>query len=186
MDKSLKKIDSEDNIWNMPLGEVDTLLKRRETAFNVAKGKLADSGGKIEIVMQTAEAFGRGIFEDLIKGKSEHWTMEKWVEPVVENIFNPMGTAVNFTKLTDKEAKSLIFRWPIGEESSKSNIDSIFAYGFLRGMFLSAFPDGEIFMEDTMTKDNPMTEFTFKIKATEEDRLERERVKNLFAAHIEE
>jgi len=176
MDKQSKKIDLRDDaVCVMRPDEV--LLNRREIAFNVAKGKLIDSGGKIETVMQTAEAFGRGLFEDFIKKESEYWTMEKWVKPVVENIFNPMGTAVNFTKLTDMEARSLVFRWPLREESSEADMASLFTYGFLRGMFLSAFPDGEILMESAMTKDSPMIEFTFKIEATYEDRLERERVK---------
>ena len=181
MDKQFKKIDSGDNaVWATRPDEVDLLLKRRETAFNVAKGKLADSGGKIETVMQTAEAFGRGLFEDFIKRESEHWTMEKWVKPTVENIFKPMGTAVTFTKITDNEAKSLIFKWPLHEESNEIQVGPLFAYGFLRGMFLSAFPDGEILMGSTMTKDTPMIEFTFKIEATYEDRLERERVKKIY------
>lgn len=179
MDKQSKKIDLRDDaVCVMRPDEV--LLNRREIAFNVAKGKLIDSGGKIETVMQTAEAFGRGLFEDFIKKESEYWTMEKWVKPVVENIFNPMGTAVNFTKLTDKELRSLVFKWPLKEESSEADMASLFTYGFLRGMFLSAFPDGEILMESAMTKDSPMIEFTFKIRATDEDKLERERVKNFF------
>lgn len=176
MDKQSKKIDLRDDaVCVMRPDEV--LLNRREIAFNVAKGKLIDSGGKIETVMQTAEAFGRGLFEDFIKKESEYWTMEKWVKPVVENIFNPMGTAVNFTKLTDKELRSLVFKWPLKEESSEADMASLFTYGFLRGMFLSAFPDGEILMESAMTKESPMIEFTFKIRAIDEDKLERERVK---------
>jgi len=181
MDKQSKKIDSGENaVWVTRPNEIDLLLKRRETAFNVAKGKLVDSGGKIETVMQTAEAFGRGLFEDYIKRESQHWTMEKWAKPVVENIFKPMGAAVTFTKITDEKAKSLIFKWPLHEESNELGVGPLFTYGFLRGMFLSAFPDGELLMESTMTKDTPMTEFTFKTKATCEDKLERERVKNFF------
>lgn len=180
-----KKIDPRDNtVWVIPPDETELLLKRRETAFNVAKGKLIDSGGKIETVMQTAEAFGRGLFEDFIKKESKHWTMEKWVKPVVNNIFNPMGTALTFTKITDEEAKSLIFRWPLHEESNEPHVGPLFTYGFLRGMFLSAFPDGEILMESTMKKDAPTTEFIFKVKATDLDKLERERIKNFFTADM--
>jgi hypothetical protein len=68
MSAPFKKIESGDNaVWITQPDEMETLLKRRETAYNVAKGKLIDSGGKVETVMQTAEAFGRGLFEDLIK-----------------------------------------------------------------------------------------------------------------------
>jgi hypothetical protein len=179
MDKQPKKIDLRDDAVCVMRPD-ELLLKRREIAFNVAKGKLIDSGGKIETVMQTAEAFGRGLFEDFIKKESEYWTMEKWAKPVVENIFNPLGTAVNFTKLTDKELRSLVFKWPLKEESSEADMASLFTYGFLRGMFLSAFPDGEILMENTMTKESPMIEFTFKVRATNDDKFERERVKKIF------
>lgn len=182
MEKTFKKKDLETNaFWDTTPDEVEALLKRRETAFNVAKGKLADSG-KIETVMQTAEAFGRGLFQDFIKEESDHWTMEKWAKPVVENIFSPMGTAVNFTKLTVGEAKSLVFKWPLHKESKEMQIGSLFTYGFLRGMFLSAFPEGEILMESAMVKDSPIMEFTFKTKAIDADRFERERVKNFFTA----
>ena len=72
MGEPFRKIESRDHtVWITQPNEVETLLKRREIAFNVAKGKLADRDGKIETVMQTAEAFGRGLFEDFIK-------KEKW------------------------------------------------------------------------------------------------------------
>jgi len=186
MSEPFRKIESGDSIvWVTQPNEVETLLKRRETAFNVAKGKLKDSGGKIETVMQTAEAFGRGLFEDFIKKESHDWTMEKWVEPVVENIFNPMGTAATFTKITEEEAKSLIFRCRLHEESNEPHMASLFTYGFMRGLLLSAFPDGELLMGSTMAQGAPMIEFTFKINPTNKDRLERERIKNFFMINAE-
>lgn len=181
MSEPFRKIESGySTVWITQPNEVETLLKRRETAFNVAKGKLKDSGGKIETVMQTAEAFGRGLFEDYIKKESDEWTMKKWVKPVVENIFNPMGTLATFTKITEDEAKSLIFRCQLHEESDNPFIASLFTYGFMRGLLLSAFPDGELLMGRTMAQGAPMTEFTFKINSTDEDRMERERVKKIF------
>lgn len=180
MDEPFKKIESGDHtVWITQPTEVKNLLKRRETAFNVATGKLADSSN-VETVMQIAEAFGRGLFEDFIKKKSDDWTIEEWVKPVVENIFNPTGTGAAFTKITEDEAKSLIFRCLLHEESDELHMASLFTYGFLRGMFLSAFPNGEILMGNTVAQGAPMTEFTFKANATEMDRLERERIKNFF------
>ena len=178
MSEPFRKIESgASTVWITQLNEVETLLKRREIAFNVAKGKLRDSGGKIETVMQTAEAFGRGLFEDFIKKESNDWTMEKWVEPVVENIFNPMGTAATFTKITKDEAKSLIFRCRLHEESNEPHMASLFTYGFMRGLLLSAFPDGELLMGSNMAQGAPMIEFTFKANPTDEDKLERNRIK---------
>lgn len=184
MGEPFKKIESrEHTVWVTQPNEIKSLLKRRETAFNVAKGKLVDSGGKVETVMQTAEAFGRGLFEDFVKKESNDWTMIEWVEPVVENVFNPTGTGAAFTQITDNEAKSLIFRCLLHEESDERHMASLFTYGFLRGMFLSAFPNGEVVMGGTMADGAPMIEFTFKANATQEDRLERERIKNFFVTN---
>ena len=159
-------------------------MKRREIAFSVAKGKTDDNGGKIETAMQTAEAFGRGLFEEFIKEESGEWTMEKWVKPAVKNVFNPMGTGATFTKITDDEARSFVFRYKQNEEDvNDPNMSSLFTYGFLRGMLLSAFPDGELIMESSMIKGAQMDEFIFKANAIEEDRLERERIKKKFTTN---
>ena len=107
MGESLKKIESGDRtVWITQPDEIENILNRRETAFNIAKEKLASEPGKIETAMQIAEAFGRGLFEDLVKKNSNEWTMEKWVKPIVGNIFNPMGTTATFTKISEDEAKS--------------------------------------------------------------------------------
>jgi len=181
MGESFRKIESGDRtVWITQPDEIENILNRRETAFNIAKEKLASEPGKIETAMQIAEAFGRGLFEDLIKKNSDEWTMEKWVKPIVGNIFNPMGTAATFTKITEDEAKSLIFRCQLHEDSKEPHAASLFTYGFLRGMLLSAFPNGEILMGSSMAQGAPMIEFTYKTNATDEDRLERERIKEVF------
>jgi len=181
MSESLKKIESKDRtVWITQPNETEMLLKRREIAFNIAKGKLVDSNGNIETVMQTAEAFGRGLFEDYLKKDSNDWSMDAWVKPMVENVFNPMGTGATFTKITEDEAKSLIFRCPLHESSGEPQMASLFTYGFLRGMLVSAFPDGELLMGSSIAHGAPMIEFIFKADATGDDRIERERVKKLF------
>ena len=181
MSESLKKIESRNHtVWITQPNETKALLKRREIAFDVAKGKLADSNGNIETVMQTAEAFGRGLFEDYIKKESGSGSMDSWVRPMVKNVFNPMGTGATFTKITEDEAKSLIFKCPLHEDSGEPQMASLFTYGFLRGMLVSAFPGGELLMGSSMAHGAPMIEFTFKADATEEERMERERIKKLF------
>jgi len=181
MSESLKKIESKNRtVWMTQPNETEMLLKRREIAFNVAKGKLVDSNGNIETVMQTAEAFGRGLFEDYLKKDSNDWSMNSWVKPMVENVFNPMGTGATFTKITEDEAKSLIFRCLLHENSGEPQMASLFTYGFLRGMLVSAFPDGELLMGSSIAHGAPMIEFIFKADATGDDRIERERVKKLF------
>lgn len=182
MDEAFKKIESKERtVWITQPNEVKKILKRREIAFNVTKGKLEDSGGKIETAMQTAEAFGRGLFADFIKKESDQWTMEQWIKPVVENVFNPMGTAATFTTITEDEATSLIFKCPFHENTNEPHMASLFTYGFVRGMLLSAFPEGELLMRSTMAQGAPMIEFTFKANATEKDILERERIKQMLA-----
>lgn len=183
MGESFKKIKSGNNaVWMTQPKEVEDIIKRRELAFSIAKGKTKDSGGKIETAMQTAEAFGRGLFEEFIKEEVETWTMKKWIKPVVKNVFNPLGTGATFTKITDDEAKSFIFRYIQNEKDKEDqHMSSLFTYGFLRGMFLSAFPNGELIMENSMVKGASADEFIFKANATEEDRLERERIKKKFS-----
>ena len=181
MGKSFRKIESGGRtVWITQPNEIENILDRREAAFNIAKEKLESEPGKIETAMQIAEAFGRGLFEDLIKKNSDEWTMEKWVKPIVGNIFNPMGTAATFTKITENEAKSFIFRCQLHEDSKEPHMASFFTYGFLRGMLLSAFPDGEILMGSSMAQGAPMIEFTYKINASDADKLERERIKEIF------
>ncbi len=181
MVKSLKKIESQDRtVWLTQPDEVEEFLKRQEIAFNVAKGKFADSNGNIELVLQTAEAFGRGLYSEQIKDKPNEWTVKEWLESTSNQIFNPMGTGATFTKIGNDEAKSLLFRCLLHEKSDEPHVASIFTYGFMRGMFLSAFPDGELLMGSTMAHGAPMTELIFKANASNDDRGERERIKNSF------
>jgi len=150
----------------------------------MAKGKPGGSKGNVETVMQTEEAVVRGLSGEYRKKKSDGWTIKKWIKPAVENIFNPMGIAATFTKITEDEAKSLIFRCQLHEESNEPQVASVFTYGFLRGMLLSAFPNGELIMGSTMAQGAPMIEFTFKANASDKDRFERERIKNFFTDDI--
>ena len=105
--------------------------------------------------------------------------MNQWIKPVVENIFNPMGTAATFTEITEDEAKSFVFRYNTltEDESTDPYLSSLFTYGFLRGILLSAFPDGELIMKSSMAEGAQVDEFTFKAKITDEDRFEPERIK---------
>lgn len=180
MSNPFKKIESGDNVvWITQPNETEKILKRRSVALNIAKGKIEDTGGKIETAIQTAEAFGRGLFEEYIRKESKEWTMDQWIKPVVENIFNPMGTAATFTEITEDEAKSFVFRYNTLTEDKSTDpyLSSLFTYGFLRGILLSAFPDGELIMKSSMAEGAQVDEFTFKAKITDEDRFEHERIK---------
>ncbi len=182
MEKLLKERESNGRaIWVNEPDEAGEIARRRDTAFNVALGKLLDTNGNLETVMQTGEAFGRGLFEDLIKEKPEKWTMEEWLSSTVEHIFNPLGNAFTFSEIADDEVKSLMTRCPLHENTNEPHVASLFTYGFMRGLLLSAFPHGELLMGDIVeTESRPKTEFIFKTNALFKDRFERERVKSSF------
>ena len=171
MKEPLKKIESGENIvWLTQPKEIEKLLRRKSTALNIAKGKINDSGGKIETAIQTAEAFGRGLFAELIRKNTNEWTMETWLKPVSDKIFNPMGTAAAFTEITKNKAKSFVFRYPINDEELKEPyLSSLFTYGFLRGVFLSAFPNGAIILNRSMAEGAQMDEFIFKTDIENEE-----------------
>lgn len=163
------------------LEEAEDIAKRRDIAFSVALGKLLDTNGNLETVMQTGEAFGRGLFTDYIKEKPNEWTMEEWFDATVEHIFNPLGNAFTFSKISTDEVQSLLTRCPLQENTNEPQVASLFTYGFMRGLLLSVFPRGELLMGSTQQVDgSPMTEFIFKTNALYKDRGERERVKASF------
>ncbi len=179
MDIPLRKVEFNDKtIWiNNPEG-IQNLIDRRKKAFDVALGKFIDSNGNIETVLQTGEAFGRGVYSDLIINKPEEWTMQDWIESIVNDIFNPMGNAFAFTEISENNVKTLLTKCPLNETESEKNIATLFNYGFMRGLLKSAFPKGEVLMKTTMVKESPVIEFEFKNFASYKDKSERERVKH--------
>lgn len=180
MEKSVQEESKDHAVWDTRPSKFEEISKRRDTAFTVALGKLLDTHGNIEAVMQTGEAFGRGLFAEFLQEKSEEWTMEKWLDVTMENIFDPMGTSFTLAEIENDKARSLMTQCLLHENSEEPHAASLFTYGCIRGLLLSAFPKGELLMGSTMALGAPMTEFTFKTTASYKDRLERQRVKNLF------
>ena len=182
MEKPLNEKESDDRtVWIDEEDEAENISKRRDTAFNVAIGKLLDTNGNLETVMQTGEAFGRGLFADYIQEKPNEWTMEEWLDSMMEYIFNPLGNDFTFSKIANDEVKSLLTKCPLQENTNEPHVASLFTYGFIRGLLLSAFPRGELLMGDTTEAEGSrMTEFIFKTNALYMDRFERERVKSSF------
>lgn len=182
MVESLKKIHSDEKpVWITQPQENEELIKRRDKAFQVALGRFLDSNGKIETVMQTAEAFGRGLYADMINEKPDEWTTESWVDTIAKHVLNSMGTGFTFTNISNEEIHSFIHKCPFHEQNNNEQAAaSLFTYGFMRGLFKSAFPEGELFMGSVMAKGSPITELTFKSNASFKDRYERERIKKMF------
>jgi len=178
---SLKQVsDNKKTTWiSQPTSVNQDLLKRRDKAFKIAMDKFEETN-KIETVMQTAEAFGRGLYSDLIEEKNNVISLEDWIQPVVQNIINPMGTAAAFTDISENEVKSVIFKCPVSENLGESCNHCPFSYGFVRGLFKSAFPQGEVLMGQVIANGAPMCEFIFKKHPEENDLAERERIKKKF------
>lgn len=159
MNESLKKIESGNIIvWITQPNEVKTMLKRREIAFKQVDGKMEDNKGNIE----TAGTFGRGLFSEYIIEGPNNWTIIKWLDTVVENIFNPLGTGAIFTKVTDKEINLKRFRYQLHDEFEYPNMAFSFTYSYLRGIFMSAFPNDEILMKSSMAVGAPIINLTLK------------------------
>jgi hypothetical protein len=181
MESPIRELQSRNRpVWLTHPKEHEELMKRRDMAFDVAMKKLIYSRGNIENVMQIGEAFGRGLFADFVQGNNETWTLKKWLEVTVEQIFNRLGNAFTFTEINEDEAHALMTKCRLHEQTNEPHTASLFSYGFIRSLFLSAFPKGELLMGNTMAHGAPMTEFTFKTQASYPDHFERERVKQSF------
>jgi len=179
MKTALKPISSEhQTVWMTQPKEIEAIMKRQDTAFATAQGKFEETGS-IEMVMQTAEAFGRGLFADTIKDKPADWTMKDWMTTIAREVLNPLGTGATVTKLTDDIVETHMFKSTLHEAEENQHLVSVFTYGFLRGMLLSAFPKGELIMNTSIAFGAPTTSLVFKAHASTEDSGERERVKTL-------
>jgi len=180
MEEPAQKKEYHDHVITDTSRVSEEILRRRDTAFNVALGKLLEAHGDAETVMQTGEAFGRGLFTEFINEKPEEWTMKDWLDATIDNIFDPLDTSFTIAEVRTNEARSLITQRLLHENLDESHAASLFTYGIFRGLFLSAFPKGELIMGNTIALDQPVTEFTFKTNASRKDKFERQRIKNLF------
>jgi hypothetical protein len=180
MDDTNNEISSNDHVI-LNDEKLEELSHRIDTAFQIALGKLLDSNGNIETVLQTGEAFGRGVFNDYITEKLHEWTIEEWIQSMVNQIFTPLGSEFIVSKMTDVEVTSVLTKNPLQKFTDEPNVISLFTYGFLRGLLKSAFPEGELLMgESQELQDTRMTKFVFKSQAFFTDKFERERVKSSF------
>ena len=160
--------------------EQEDIETRRDIAFDVALGKLLETNGNLETLMQLSEAFGRGLFADYIKDNTGNWSIEEWIDETVEKILVPLGNTLEFSELTSSEVKTRLTKCLLSEKTNEPQVASLFTYGFMRGMLLSAFPKGELLMNNLQDGGHSIPHFTFKTKALYRDKGERERVKTSF------
>jgi hypothetical protein len=173
-----EKKPNTDISWEEDLSEEEQIAKWRDSAFHAALEKLQAEHGNTETVIQTGEAFGRGLYACRVKDKSMDWTIKGWREIIEEDVFKPLGTEFTFTKISQDVATTFMNRDPLKQMHKESTVASLFNYGVMRGLFLSAFPKGELLINGSETADQP--EFIFKTHASAKDRFERERVKRVF------
>ena len=164
--------------WEEEVSDTKLLTKWRDSAFQVALEKFHESHGDTETVMQVGEAFGRGLFSQKIHEKNSDWSLGEWLEKTEEDVFKPLGTEFTFTKISQDAATIFLDRDPLNKVSKESTVASLFIYGVMRGLFQSAFPKGELLLNETCKCDS--SEFIFKAHASLKDQCERERVKRMF------
>ena len=166
--------------WEDTVKEEERLRRWRESAFSVAMEKLKASHGNLETVMRTGEAFGRGLYSRQLKEQISPWTMQHWLERATEDVLKPLGAEFTFTKISDDVATTFLERDPLNRQSKENTVASLFTYGVMRGLFLSAFPSGELLVHEKQTTEKQ--EFVFKTHASLHDKFERERVKRTFSS----
>ncbi len=166
--------------WEEKTSNLEQISRWRDSAFQAAVQKLQETNGDTETVMQTGEAFGRGLFSQELKKQSKGWTIKKWVDQTEEDVLKPLGTEFIFTRTSEDGATIYLNRNPLKKFSKEKVAASLFTYGLMRGLFLSAFPKGELLSHDPSTTTRP--EFILKIQASAKDKSERERVKRAFSS----
>ncbi len=164
--------------WEDEVSDVEQMRRWQESAFQAALMKLRETHGNAETVMRTGEAFGRGLFSQKMQDKTHAWTIGEWSEKAEERVLAPLRTEFSFTRMSPDTATLFIERNPLAKDTQERTVASLFMYGVMRGLFQSAFPDGELLCNGVSLGDS--SEFLLKAHASLGDRAERERVKRLF------
>jgi hypothetical protein len=164
--------------WEDDIVETAQLACWRDSAFHAAVDTLRKDHGTPLTVMRTGEAFGRGLFEQQVKEKSSEWSINEWLQVVEKDVLKPLGTEFTFTRKSPDVATTFLNRNPLTQFSKDSSVESLFNFGVMRGLFLSAFPKGELLMKETAMVQQP--EFILKTHASVNDRVEAERIIHQF------
>lgn len=169
-----KKEDMQSSWEDGPLLQKEQLISRHHSAFEAALDQLKTGYGTPDSVMRMGEAFGRGLFAERIKDKTSDWTMKQWLQEIEQDICESLGTEFTFTKISPDVMTTFMNRNPLAQTSQDQTAASLFHFGVMRGLFRSAFPQGELVISEL--KDHEQPEFIFKANASAKDRLERERI----------
>lgn len=173
-----EKKPNTDILWGEDLSEEEQIAKCRDGTFHTTLEKLQAEHGNTETVIPIDEAFGRGLNACRVKEKSLDWTIKGWQETIEEDVFKPLGTEFSFTKISQDVATTFMNRDPLKQMYKESTVASLFNYGVMRGLFLSAFQKGDLLINGSEIAEQ--LEIIFKTHASAKDKFERERVKCVF------
>ena len=152
---------------------VGTILPLMETVFDVLDKKASG-----EITLKAAEKLGMNIFDDYIKEETIEWTTKTWTETISRFVFNPQGTGIVFSEISKDRIVAHVIKCPTPGRAGKApHLACPFSYGYARGLWKKAFPDGELLMAGTMAHGAPTCGFTFHVKAGKGHTEMREKIK---------
>ncbi len=121
-----------------------------------------------ELILLIAENFGRLIYKDSV-GEEKIITPLEWVKVLSEKVFNPQGIGLVFSEISDEKVVIYIFKCPTPERAGKEPyIACPFSYGYARGLWKCAFPNGEVILNGTMAHGAPTCQFTLIVNASAE------------------
>ncbi len=175
---AIKKKTMSNISWEDIISEEKQISHWYDSALRAALDKLQQDHGNADTVMRLGEAFGRGLYAQRLKEKSSRWTIKEWVGELQKDVYKPFGTEFQFTKISPDVATTFMARNPLRHISQEHAAATLFDFGVMRGLFLSAFPKGELLLSKEKTIDYP--EFILKAYASAKDKCERERVLRMF------
>jgi hypothetical protein len=150
-----------------------TIIALTDSIFNNIDKKEAS-----EIIITAAEELGRLVFEKRVGKRMEKYTTMGWAKITSANIWNLQGTGVVFSEISDDKIICHVFKCPTPERAGKApHIACPFSWGYARGVWKSAFPEGEVLLGGTMAHGAPTCQFLWYVKAGKELSEEREKVK---------
>jgi len=177
---AIRKKENIHTSWEDAPSDTEPIVNWQSSAFHAALEKLQADHGNADSVMRMGEAFGRGLYTQRIKDKSPDWTIKEWMEEIQKDVCKPLGTEFTFTKISHDVATTFMNRHPLAQTSQGRTATELFNFGVMRGLFLSAFPKGELVLNEIKNEEQP--EFIFKTHASAKDKLERERVIRAFTS----
>ncbi len=166
--------------WESLPDNASGLQSWRDSAFAAAMAKFQASHGNAEAVLQTGEAFGRAIFSNHLADTTDR-DLEQWCAEV-SNLLAPLGDSFALTSARHDVVATFLRRNPLTHHRLDRPLESLFTYGTLRGLFLSAFPEGELVVAPSSPSgDDSPGSLMFKLHPSSLDRLARERVKDAYS-----